>query len=104
MTKIGSNDDCYSSNNIHVDEVIVKYSQEPDCTEDRDNYQEITISSRDGGGGPFLNIKSETGWSIENSKEFSELLDDFTKRLEIVSEYECTDNVENFPVEQNSNS
>ena len=39
---------------ILLDEISIKYYQEPDCTESRDDDgQEIIISSRDGGGGKY---------------------------------------------------
>ena len=71
------------SNQILLDEITCKYIQEADCTEDRDIPQEITLSSRDGGGGKFINIKTES-WSITGDdfeKEIIPLLKDFKKRM-----------------------
>ena len=72
-------------NQIMLDEIICKYVQNPDCTEDRDGeFQEIILSSRDGGGGKFININTKN-WSISGDGEFEELitvLKDFKKRMD----------------------
>lgn len=69
---------------VLLDEISIRYYQEPDCTEDRDgNGQEIIISSRDGGGGKFINIKTTTGWSISDEKDLEFLIEDFKKRCGI---------------------
>ena len=53
-----------NNDEILLDEISCTYVQEPDCTEDRDGEpQSITLSSRDGGGGKFIHIKTN-GWSI----------------------------------------
>lgn len=68
---------------VLLDEITCKYVQEADCTEDRDIPQEITLSSRDGGGGKFINIQTES-WSITGGdfeKEIIPLLNDFKKRM-----------------------
>ena len=53
-----------NDNEILLDEIICTYIQEPDCIEDKDgDPQSITLSSRDGGGGKFIHIKTN-GWSI----------------------------------------
>jgi hypothetical protein len=71
-------------NEVLLDEIICKYIQEPDCTEDRDNdFQEIILSSRDGGGGKFINIKTES-WSISGDNledDLIPLINDFKKRM-----------------------
>jgi len=70
---------------ILLDEITCKYVQEPDCTEDRNNddFQEIILSSRDGGGGKFIHIKT-TGWSINGDNledDLIPLINDFKKRM-----------------------
>ena len=50
---------------------------------DQEGVQEITISSRDGGGGKFINI-STSSWSITGDnfeEEIIPLLNDFKKRM-----------------------
>lgn len=68
---------------ILLDEVVCKYIQDADCTEDQNIPQEITISSRDGGGGKFINFKTDS-WSITGddfAKELLPLFEDFKKRI-----------------------
>ena len=84
--EIITNGDWPKDNQIALDEITCKYLQENDCTEDRTNGpgQEITLSSRDGGGGKFINIKTEN-WSI-NGDNFEDdilpLLRDFKRRMD----------------------
>lgn len=66
---------------IGIQEVKVTYVQEPDCTEDRDgDFQEITLSTREGGGGFFLNIKTDN-WSVNLDKGLTTLIEDFKSRI-----------------------
>jgi len=68
---------------VLLDEITCKYMQDADCTENRDDVQEIILSSRDGGGGKFINIKTES-WSITGDdfeKEIIPLLNDFKARM-----------------------
>ena len=59
-------DGCPEDNQIMLDEITCKYVQNPDCTEDREGeFQEIILSSRDGGGGKFININTKN-WSISD--------------------------------------
>ena len=68
---------------VLLEEISMTYYQNPDCTEDRDgDGQTIVITTRDGGGGKFLNIKT-TGWSISDEKELDLLIKDFRKRAGI---------------------
>ena len=70
---------------VMLNEAIITYVQNPDCTEDREGeFQEIILSSRDGGGGKFININTKN-WSISGDGEFEELvtvLKDFKKRMD----------------------
>ena len=68
---------------VLLDEITCKYIQEADCTENQDEPQEIILSSRDGGGGKFINIQTKS-WSITGEdfeKEIIPLLNDFKKRM-----------------------
>jgi len=66
---------------ILLDSITCTYTQEVDCTEDRDEYcQEIVISTRDGGGGKFLNIKTDS-WSISDENDIIYLINDFKARM-----------------------
>ena len=72
-------------NEVLLDEIKCTYIQEPDCTEDRDgDLQEITLSSRDGGGGKFIHIKTN-GWSIcgDNlGEDLIPIIKDFKHRMD----------------------
>lgn len=74
-------------NEILLDEIICRYIQEPDCTEDRDgDPQSIIFSSRDGGGGKFIHIKTD-GWSISGDnleEDLIPLIKDFKHRMDDV--------------------
>ncbi len=68
---------------VLLEEITCKYIQDADCTEDQDEPQEIVISSRDGGGGKFINISTKS-WSITGDnpeKELLPLINDFKKRM-----------------------
>ena len=68
---------------VLLDEITCKYFQEADCTENQDEPQEIILSSRDGGGGKFINIQTKS-WSITGNnfeEEIIPLLNDFKKRM-----------------------
>lgn len=68
---------------ILLEEITCKYLQDADCTEDQDESQEIILSSRDGGGGKFINIQTKS-WSITGDdfeKEIIPLLKDFKARM-----------------------
>lgn len=69
---------------VLLDEITCKYIQSPDCTEDRDGEsQEIILSSRDGGGGKFIHIKTD-GWSICGDNlgmDLIPLIEDFKHRM-----------------------
>ena len=72
---------------VLLDEITCKYIQEADCTEDQDEPQEIILSSRDGGGGKFINIQTKS-WSITGEdfeKEIVPLLNDFKHRMNDVT-------------------
>lgn len=68
---------------VLLDEITMTYYQNPDCTEDRDgDGQTIALSTRDGGGGKFIHLKTD-GWSISDEKEIDELIKDFKERCGI---------------------
>ena len=73
---------------ILLDEITCTYIQNPDCTEDREGEpQSITLSSRDGGGGKFIHIKTN-GWSIcgDNLEDdLIPLIKDFKHRMDDVT-------------------
>ena len=84
--EIITNGDWPGENQVALDEITCRYIQENDCTEDRINGdgQEIFLSSRDGGGGKFINIKTDS-WSISGDnfeEEILPLLKDFKMRMD----------------------
>lgn len=70
-------------NEVLLDRISATYMQIPDCVSGEEDYQEITFETRDGGGGKFINIKTnEHGWSIDqNSDDLLKLIEDFKKRI-----------------------
>ena len=74
-------DGYYEGETILLEEVTATYLQEPDCTESRDDdSQSITLSTRDGGGGKFIHIKTD-GWSISDVNDLEIIINDFKKRF-----------------------
>ncbi len=69
----------YEDGQIGIDDISVQYVQTGDCTENEDNVQTITISTRNNGVGRFLNIKTD-GWSFDSIEELEEIINDFKKR------------------------
>ena len=66
---------------VLVNQVTIKYVQNPDCTEDRDrDWQELIVSTRDNGVAKFLNIKTEN-WSIDNADSLKDVIEDFCRRI-----------------------
>lgn len=69
---------------VLVDRIQVTYLQNPDCVSNRDNdYQELTLETRDGGGGKFINIRTnEYGWSISEENDLIPILKHFRNLYE----------------------
>lgn len=72
----------YNDNEIGIDNVSIKYIQQADCTEDKDNVQTITLSTRNNGFSRFINIQTEN-WSISDINELKKIISDFEKRAGI---------------------
>lgn len=71
-------------NQILLDKITCTYVQDADCTEDTDEPQEIVLSSRDGGGGKFINISTKS-WSISGDnleEDLIPLIKDFKRRMD----------------------
>ena len=81
ITKGWPNDD-----QVLLDNITCTYIQNPDNTESRGNdddvCQELTLSTRDGGGGKYINIKTNS-WSINSPEDFLTILNDFKNRCGI---------------------
>ena len=72
----------FEDGHIGIDDVSITYLQNSDCTEEDENVQSITISTRNNGIGRFINIKTEN-WSFDDINELEELIKDFKKRAEL---------------------
>ena len=68
-----------ADNQICLGSAILTYFQNADCTEPRDEFQEITISSRNNGIDNFMNIKTDN-WSISDIEDLQVLIEDFKTR------------------------
>ena len=81
ITKGWPNDD-----QVLLDSITCTYIQNPDNTESRINdddvCQELILSTRDGGGGKYINIKTNS-WSINSPEDFLTILNDFKNRCGI---------------------
>lgn len=75
------NDGYPKEDEILLDEITVTYYQNSDCTESKEEGQTITLSTRDGGGGKFIHVKTN-GWSISDENELSELIKNFRSKYE----------------------
>lgn len=75
-----------NDNQVLLDSITCTYIQNPDNTESRGNdddvCQELILSTRDGGGGKYINIKTNS-WSINSQEEFLTILNDFKNRCGI---------------------
>lgn len=72
----------FKDDEVYFDEVTMKYYQNGDCTEDKDNCQILEISCRNNGVERFINVKTEN-WSIDDPMELVEIIKDFCKRADI---------------------
>lgn len=72
---------------VFVDEIRVKYFQNPDNCSREEDYQELTLLTKDGGGGKYINFKTgKHGWSISDENDLIPIFKHFR------SLYENTDN------------
>lgn len=71
-----------NENQVLIEKISITYLQDNDCVEAINDGQELTIETRDGGGGPFLHIKTN-GWSVDDTNQLTELVNDFKSRLNL---------------------
>ena len=68
---------------VLVEKISVTYMQLPDCESGEEDYQSLTLETRDGGGGKFINFKTEnTGWSISDENDLIPVVKHFRKFYE----------------------
>ena len=72
----------YGDDEVHFDEVTIKYYQDADCTEEKDGIQELEITSRNNGIARFINIKTD-GWLIDDPQQLVNIVNDFCDRAGI---------------------
>ena len=66
----------------YIDDISITYCQNEDCTQNMEDVQSITISSRNNGIARFINIKTES-WSIDDPNALKEIIEDFCKRASL---------------------
>jgi hypothetical protein len=86
MIKVVDADYPDNENEVALYELTAKYTQECDCTQSEDDYNDgcqiLTVTAHSGGGGKFTNIRTnDAGWSINNVDELVDILKDFQQRL-----------------------
>lgn len=73
-------------NQVLVDSVKVTYLQDHDNVSSEDDIQELTLETRDGGGGKYINIHTnEYGWSISDEKDLIPIFKHFKSIYEDTS-------------------
>ena len=69
-------------NEVLLEKLSCTYIQKPDCVSGEDDIQELTLETRDGGGGKFINIKTnEYGWSIDSIDNLAEIIEHFKEKI-----------------------
>lgn len=69
-------------NQVCFDSLKATYYQNPDNCSGNDDYQEITIETKDGGAGNYLNIKTnEHGWSFSDIEDLTCVINHFKNML-----------------------
>lgn len=71
-------------NPIVFDSTEIKYVQKGDCCQNGDDYQELSICIADGGGGPYLLLKTNR-WAISNLSELANIINDFNEKTKIMN-------------------
>ncbi len=66
---------------IIIEEIKIAYSQEGDSA-GGEEHQELDIMTQDAGGGKFYVISTDR-WAFNDVKEFTDLIKDFNKRLNL---------------------
>ncbi len=66
---------------LKIEEIKITYSQEGDSGGGKE-YQDLSITTQDAGGGKFYVISTDR-WAFNNVKEFTDVMKDFNKRLNL---------------------
>lgn len=63
---------------VLVDTIQITYVQKADNCSHEDDIQELTLLTKDGGGGKYINLKTgEYGWSISDEKDLEPIFKHF---------------------------
>lgn len=54
--------------NTKINAISATLEQEPDCCSEQDTIAQLTVSTTDGGGGPFLILNTER-WSLSDNAD-----------------------------------
>lgn len=73
------------NNPITIDELSANYIQEADCWQPSNEYQQLKISTADGGGGVYFVIETKR-WAFNNINELIKTLEDFVNRTNELNE------------------
>ena len=73
---------------VALSKMTIEYTADLDCCQSEKEYPEgvqtLTVETDDGGGGKFLRIHTgKAGWSINNTTELIDVLNDFNSRLNL---------------------
>lgn len=76
-------DICGGGDKPTVSKLIVEYTQDGDCEQDRDVVQTLRLETADGGGGPFIRMSIVEGdyFSVTDISELEPIFKDFKERL-----------------------
>lgn len=68
---------------VMMDEIKVTYYQNPDNCSESDEYQELTLKTKDGGGGKYINLSTnEHGWSFNSEQDLIDIIKQFKSMYE----------------------
>lgn len=90
-------------NKIGIEEMSITYTQQPDTCSEDSNYQRLKITTQFSCGfshkepsGYYFNISipEDRYWSIEDGEDLAILVEDFKKRLNIISKKDETNTTE----------
>ena len=72
----------FEDGDVVIDEVSVTYTQNNDCTEDREGCQVLHVQARNNGVARFISLSTdgENWWSIDDIPSLVKLLEDFKHR------------------------
>lgn len=76
---------------VYMDDMTVRFTQEPDCCQNNEDWQTIEFHSENNGTGNFFWIKTDR-WSFSDSEDLFRLAKRVREMEEINNRYEKNDN------------